>query len=102
MSWLIERFVPRKIREIMWAIKSASFDRYEIDGHNIVKNRSHNTADRVDLRRIVQYEIMHDMGFDIIDLTLDDGRKVRRFDERNDLLAILSKHSIQCVGRRYG
>jgi len=74
---------------------STSLDRalrcgvYELRGEEIISGRGRHSDARIDVRDIVAWEIYPEMGFDVVDIELTDGRSLVWCDTYDDLIAIL-------------
>lgn len=78
---------------------STSLDRalrcgvYELRGQEIISGWGRHSDARIDVRDIVAWEIYPEMGFDVIDIQLADGRSLVWCDTYDDLIAILRQVS---------
>jgi hypothetical protein len=53
---------------------------YELRGDEIIRGRGLRPENRLRLADVKSWQIFPEMGFDIVEITLADGRRILRFD----------------------
>jgi hypothetical protein len=62
---------------------------YQLDDDTIVRNSGLFKKDAIKLPEIASWSVTPEMGFDIVLITLNNGRVVQWIDDYNDLLRVL-------------
>lgn len=74
-----------------WLDHKWKVDVYELCDGEIVRGRGSRPQNRLKVSDVIAWQIYPEMGFDIVDITLADGRQVRWFDKYNDRTDILRR-----------
>lgn len=74
-----------------WLDHTLRVNVYELGGDEIVSGRGRRPEDRVEVRKIVAWQIHAEMGFDIVVIGLEDGRSFNWLDKYNDLIGLLRR-----------
>lgn len=64
-------------------------DTYHLENGVIIRGKSKRFEDAVAVAEIKEWRSIPEMGFDLVEIVLVNGRRVRWFDKHNDLLGIL-------------
>lgn len=74
-----------------WLDHKLKNDVYELRGSEIVRGSGVRSEDRLLVTAIREWQIHPEMGFDVVSISLTDGREFQWFDKHNDLIAILRR-----------
>jgi hypothetical protein len=85
----ISRFFGRLQKRISISLR---INTYEFRDGKIIKNIGPSRSQEIAIAEIVQWEVIHEMGFDIVILTTKDGATTQWIDYYDDLIGILKRH----------
>jgi hypothetical protein len=74
-----------------WVNHKLKIDVYELCGDEIVRGRGKRPENRLKVSEVKAWQIYPEMGFDVVEITMADGRRVRWFDLYDDLTDILRR-----------
>ena len=74
-----------------WLDHKLKNDVYELCGSEIIRGRGLSSDSRLQVADVRAWQIFPEMGFDVVEITLADGRRVRWFDKYDDLTDILRR-----------
>jgi hypothetical protein len=74
-----------------WLDHKFKNDVYELYGGEIVRGRGSRPENRLRVADVKAWQIHPEMGFDVVEITLADGRQVLWVDKYNDLTEILQR-----------
>jgi hypothetical protein len=74
-----------------WLDHKLKNDVYELCGSEIVRSRGSRPEDRLRVGDLKSWHIFPEMGFDVVEMTLTDGRRFIWIDKYDDLTAILRR-----------
>jgi hypothetical protein len=74
-----------------WLDHKLKNDVYELCDSEIVRGRGSRPEDRLQVADVTGWQIHPEMGFDVVEITLADGRRVVWFDKYDELTGILRR-----------
>jgi len=74
-----------------WLDHKLKNDVYGLCGSEIVRGRGSSPKDRLQIADVTGWQIHPEMGFDVVEITLSDGRRVLWFDKYDDVTGILRR-----------
>ena len=85
--------LPRKFNS--WSNIGDGPDEYEVRGSEIVRVKSSDAQDALQIADLVSWQIHPEMVFDVIEITLNDGRQFVWLDKHDDLKRILRQVALE-------
>jgi hypothetical protein len=74
-----------------WLSGRYRHEAYELCGPEIVRGRGSQPEDRLQVADVAAWQIHPEMVFDVVEITLADGRRVVWLDKYDDLTGILRR-----------
>jgi hypothetical protein len=74
-----------------WLDHKLKNDIYELCGSEIVHGRGLDSGSRLEVAEVRKWQVFPEMGFDVVEITLADGRQIRWIDKYDDLTGILRR-----------
>jgi hypothetical protein len=73
----------------LWLDRTLKNDVYELRGSEILRGRGSCSENRLSMAEVRTWQIYPEMGFDVVEIQMADGQKLRWIDKYNDLVSIL-------------